>query len=125
MLANKPWTEVSESSLAHLPGALGVFELRDGAGVVCAVGYAGGKTRYGLRGALGEAVEVVGRSGLKPAAFRYEVNQMYLTRFIEVLEKYIATTGDIPAANKAGVFPIPGVIQHKLSRTSQSSGGQH
>ena len=125
MLASKPWTEVSELSLAHLPGALGVFELRDRAGVVCAVGYAGGKARYGLRSALQEAVEAVERNGLEAAAFRYEVNQMYLTRFIEVLEKYIATTGDIPAANKAGAFPIPRVIQHKRDRTFQTPGGQH
>ena len=125
MLANKPWTEVSAASLAHLPGALGVFELRDGSGAVCAIGIAGGKTRYGLREALSEAVESVHRHGLNPQAFRYEVNQMYLTRYIEVLEKHLAATGDIPAANKAALFPNPGDIQHKLRRTSQTTGGQH
>ena len=48
---------------------------------------------------------------------------MYLTRYIEVLEKYIESAGDLPPGNKAEGVYIPNVIHYKLGRVSQAPGG--
>ena len=48
---------------------------------------------------------------------------MYLTRYIEVLEKYIHAAGDIPPGNKADGVYLPNVIRHKLARISLAHGG--
>lgn len=123
MVLNKPWTDVSPAALAHLPGALGVFELRDSAGEISFIGFAGGRTRYGLRSAITDSIDQLRAAGDTPDGFRYEVNQMYLTRYVEVLEKYIVAAGDIPPGNKAGDVYIPNVIHHKLERVSRAPGG--
>jgi hypothetical protein len=123
MVLNKPWTEASDDTLGHLPGALGVFELRSSAGEISFIGFAGGRTRYGLRSAITDSMNQLRAAGDTPDAFRYEVNQMYLTRYVEVLEKYIRAAGDIPPGNKAEGVYIPNVIHHKLGRVSRAPGG--
>lgn len=123
MVLNKAWTEASAAALGHLPGALGVFELRSSDGEISFIGFAGGRTRYGLRSAISDSIDLLRAAGDGPDGFRYEVNQMYLTRYVEVLEKYIQATGDIPPGNKAEGVYIPSVIRHKLARVSRASGG--
>lgn len=123
MVLNKPWTEASAATLGHLPGALGVFEVRNSAGEISFIGFAGGRTRYGLRSAITDSIDQLRAAGDRPDGFRYEVNQMYLTRYVEVLEKYIESAGDIPPGNKAEGVYIPNVIHHKLGRVSQAPGG--
>lgn len=122
MVLNKPWIEASDGTLGRLPGALGVFELRSAAGEINFVGFAGGRSRYGLRSAIKDSMEQLRAAGDGPDAFRYEVNQMYLTRYIEVLEKYIHAAGDIPGNKADGVY-LPNVIRHKLARISLAHGG--
>lgn len=123
MVLNKPWTEASAAALGHLPGALGVFELRNSAGEISFIGFAGGRTRYGLRSAITDSIDQLRAAGDPPVAFHYEVNQMYLTRYVEVLEKYIQSAGDIPPGNKVKGVYIPNVIHHKLARVSRAPGG--
>ena len=123
MVLNKPWTSASAAALGELPGALGVFELRSAAGEINFIGFAGGRTRYGLRSAISDSIDQLRAAGDAPDAFHYEVNQMYLTRYIEVLEKYIESAGDLPPGNKAEGVYIPNVIHHKLDRISRATGG--
>lgn len=125
MVLNKPWTEASDATLKRLPGALGVFELRSSSGEISFIGFAGGRCRYGLRSAITESIQQLGAAGNRPDGFRYEVNQMYLTRYIEVLEKYIQSAGDIPPGNKGEGVYIPNVIHYKLGRGSLAPGGTH
>jgi len=91
---DKPWLELTPDVVAKLPGQLGVYQLADVAGQVRYIGYAGGKSQFGLRSEVGKHV---GRDGL--CQFRYEVNQQYLTRWQELLMLHAADHGDVPELN--------------------------
>ena len=90
---DKAWRPLSES--ARLPAQLGVFELGDESGRILQVGYAGGRSRFGLRGAVLDAGQAL------PAAeqFRVEVTTAYLTRYRELLMAYVDDHGVLPPAN--------------------------
>ena len=75
---------------------MGVFELADDGGEVVFIGYAGGRSLFGLRGEL-DAMR--GRS--RASLFRYEVNTAYLTRYQELLMVFVADHGRLPAENDA------------------------
>ena len=89
---DKPWTPLTAEAVAALPGQLGVYELADEAGTVLRVGYAGGRTPFGLRSELGERLAEGGRA----RAFRVEVNHQYLTRWQELLMAHVARHGALP-----------------------------
>ncbi len=67
---DKAWQAVDADTLGALPGHMGVFELADAGGAVLYIGFAGGRSRFGLRSEIAEAAARV------PAAsqFRLEVN---------------------------------------------------
>lgn len=88
------------ADFAALPGHMGVFELTDAAGAVIYLGYAGGRSLFGLRGEIESAA---GR--LDAEGFRYEVTTAYLTRFQELLMLHEARHGRLPAGND----PVPGL----------------
>lgn len=93
---NKPWLEFTPETVARVSGQLGVYQLADEAGNVSYIGYAGGKSLFGLRSELQK------RLGTPSAArFRYEVNMQYLTRYKELLMLHKADTGAIPTLNQA------------------------
>ena len=48
----KPWQELSAEAVRRLPGQLGVFQLADISGAVVHIGYAGGRSPFGLRSAV-------------------------------------------------------------------------
>jgi hypothetical protein len=74
---------------------MGVYELGDAAGAVIFVGYAGGRSRFGLRGEIeAQAARFAAASG-----FRYEVTTAYLTRYQELLMAHRADFGTLPAGN--------------------------
>lgn len=91
---DKPWLALTAGTAKKLPGQLGVYQLADEAGTVRYIGYAGGKSLFGLRSEVGKHV---GREGL--GHFRYEVNQQYLTRWQELLMLHAADHGDVPELN--------------------------
>jgi hypothetical protein len=93
----KPWQALSDAALAALPGQLGVYQLGDGAGRVLYIGYAGGRSLFGLRSAIAEARS---RLGAAAARFRYEVNQQYMSRYEELLMLHIADHGALPPENR-------------------------
>jgi hypothetical protein len=93
---DKPWTPLSEEHVARLTGHLGVYQLATVAEEIVYIGVAGGRSLFGLKGALSEAL-------LAPPAgatlFRYEVNMAYHTRYLELLEAYYADHGCLPIGN--------------------------
>ena len=91
----KPWLDLDEAALAALPGQLGVFEIGDAEGAVLELGFAGGRSRFGLRSAIAE----VAAKHEAAARFRYEVTMQYWSRFEELLAVYLADHGELPAAN--------------------------
>jgi hypothetical protein len=92
---NKPWRPCV--SLDALPGHMGVFELADETGAVIYVGFAGGRSRFGLRGEIEAAVSRFGDCH----GFRYEVTTAYLTRYQELLMAHAADAGRLPRHNGA------------------------
>ena len=91
---SKPWLEFNAETLARVPGQLGVFQLANASGSVLYIGYAGGKTLFGLRSELQHHLGTPGA-----ASFRFEVNMQYLTRYKELLMLHKAEHAELPALN--------------------------
>lgn len=93
----KPWRDLDEVEVALLPGQLGVFEIADEDGSTLELGFAGGRSRFGLRSAIPDAAA----RHEQAARFRYEVTMQYWSRFEELLAVHLADHGELPAANAA------------------------
>jgi len=91
---SKPFIALEQASISEVTASLGVFELADEHGVVIFIGYAGGRSLFGLRGMLTEYAATSAAS-----QFRYEVNSAYLTRYQELLMAHIADHGRLPLEN--------------------------
>lgn len=91
---DKPWLTITDAKLL-LRGNLGVYQLADAEGSVLFIGYAGGKSRFGLKG------EVMAASESRPAAthVRWEVTTAYLTRYKELLMLHEYENGQLPPDN--------------------------
>ena len=98
---DKPWQELNAERVGRLSGQMGVFQLGDETGRVLYIGYAGGKSLFGLRSELQK------RLGVAPL-FRYEVNNQYQTRWRELLMLHMAAHGDLPELNKHEPVPTLG-----------------
>jgi hypothetical protein len=94
----KPWIELTPAAVKALPGQLGVFQLADAAEHILYIGFAGGRSLFGLRSELQRALE---RPACGAVRFRYEVNQQYMTRHRELLMVYVADHGALPLMNQA------------------------
>jgi hypothetical protein len=92
----KPWIELTPEAVKALPGQLGVYQLADVAGLVVYIGFAGGRSLFGLRSELERAL--TGRPG-GAVRFRTEVNQQYTSRNLELLMLHVADHGSLPVAN--------------------------
>jgi hypothetical protein len=94
----KPWRPLDAETVAKLPGQLGIYQIADNAGQVLYIGYAGGRSLFGLRGKLQD--EVAQR---RPGAsqFRVEINMQYITRHAELLMVHRADHGALPRDNEA------------------------
>ena len=98
----KPWTPLQPDAVKKLTGQLGVFQLANAKGDVVFIGFAGGRSLFGLRG------EVEAQMNSPPAGaaqFRVEVNQQYNTRYQELLMVHVHDTGDVPAGNRGKPLP--------------------
>ena len=99
----KPWRALQRAEVDALPGQLGVYQLADAGGRVIHIGFAGGRSLFGLRGALADELAARGEdSGVR---FRVEVTMSYLTRYQELLMAYRADHGELPEGNR-GVLPV-------------------
>ena len=92
----KPWRELTAANVAGLAGELGVYQLGDVQGRILRIGYAGGRTLFGLRSELEAAL-----TANEAAKFRTEVNAQYLSRYEELLMVHKADFGELPPGNAA------------------------
>ena len=90
----KPFQSLTPENIGELSANLGVFELADEQDKVMYIGYAGGRSLFGLRGELSACVKRTAAT-----RFRIEINSAYLTRYQELLMVYIADFGALPLEN--------------------------
>jgi hypothetical protein len=91
-----PWTEISEGAVSALHANPGVYEIADASGQTLLIGYAGGKSLFGLRG---EVAKHIGDP--RAALFRVEQNMQYISRWKELLMVFRSETGALPVLNPA------------------------
>ncbi len=93
----KPW--LPRADLNGLHGHLGVFQLGNAAGEVIFIGYAGGRSLFGLKGEIRTDLERLNDA----TCYRFEINTAYLTRYQELLMIHVADHGVLPPHNE----PMP------------------
>jgi hypothetical protein len=94
----KPWIALTPDAVQALPGQLGVYQLADAAERIVYIGFAGGRSLFGLRSELERVLkERIGGA----CYFHYEINQQYASRFQELLMLHVADHGSLPIINQA------------------------
>jgi hypothetical protein len=78
----KPWLDATPDVLAEIPVGTGVYEIREAAGDVIDIGYAGSKEPFGLRSALQRLVDGLDSDVLQ---LRYELHVQYHSRYLELV----------------------------------------
>ncbi|MCA9821585.1 MAG: hypothetical protein KC470_03180 [Dehalococcoidia bacterium] len=101
----KPWRPLNEAEVAKLGGHMGVYELGNEDGEVVYVGFAGGKSRFGLKG---ELMRVLREEPERSTRFRVEVTTAYATRYRELLMAHLAESGALPEQNRNERLPSLG-----------------
>ncbi|MGK2886986.1 MAG: DUF7508 domain-containing protein [Rhodococcus sp. (in: high G+C Gram-positive bacteria)] len=101
----KAWQELNEVNIARLSGCLGVFEIATTDDEVVQIGYAGGRSLFGLRGCVGDvAAEHAGES----LQFRTESNMQYISRWKELLMVHLAENDAMPSWNSPSDIDVIG-----------------
>jgi hypothetical protein len=90
---DKAWVDMTEENVVRLPGCTGVYQIADADGNILDIGYAGGRSLFGLRSALADQLAALG-AGRK---FRYEVTAQYMSRFHELVNIAFTDNGELPA----------------------------
>lgn len=103
---NKPFQPLTPENLQHVHAYLGVYHLAESDGQIFYIGYAGGRSLFGLNSELRR--EMQARAD-RPALFRYEVNAQYTSRHEELLMLHAADYGELPERNQQE-------LKHKLGR---------
>lgn len=93
------WQPLDRESVAKVGGHMGVYELSSPKGDVVFVGFAGGRSVFGLRG---ELEDKLASHRDRDTWFRHEITTAYLSRYKEVLMVHVADNGSLPAENDAG-----------------------
>jgi hypothetical protein len=93
-----PWLPLDDATVQRLGGHMGVYELAAADGEVVRIGFAGGRSVFGLRGELERALRDDG-SAVAATSFRYEITTSYLSRYRELLMVHAADHGAIPVGN--------------------------
>ncbi len=95
----KAWEPIAAAlageSRAPLHGEMGVYQLADAADEVIFIGYAGGASRFGLRGEIAAFEE----RAPDAVSVRFEVTTGYLSRYQELLMLHVADHGVLPRCN--------------------------
>jgi len=98
----KAWTPLTAENVKRLSGQLGVYQLADAQGGVVFIGFAGGRSLFGLRGEVEGALQAPPSGATQ---FRVEVNQQYTTRYQELLMAHVHDHGDVPEGNRGKPLP--------------------
>jgi hypothetical protein len=94
----KPWVDLIDKRVGQLRGELGVYQIGDERGEVVFIGYAGGRSLFGLKSELEGALE---RYRGQKMRFRVEVTSQYLSRCEELLMIHKHDHGEVPRDNHA------------------------
>lgn len=94
----KPWQPLTLEITTKLPGQLGVYQLANDDDEIVAIGFAGGRSLFGLRGILQDIAAAPPHRATK---FRVEVTTQYKTRYCELLMLHQADHGNLPIENQA------------------------
>ena len=89
MIERKGWCDVG--TYDGVWGQLGVFQLADADDKVTYVSYAGGRSRFGLRGEIAKMAQM-----LDAPRYRFEITSAYLSRYREVLMRFQSEHGYLP-----------------------------
>jgi len=92
----KPWLTLEATEVNKLQGQLGVYQIGNADSEVLFIGFAGGRSLFGLRGELGRELEQRAGQGCQ---FRYEVNNQYTTRYSELLMLHLHEHKTLPSEN--------------------------
>lgn len=110
MPLNKPWESFDPAQVKELSGSNGPYELADADGAVLYIGYAGSKANFGLRGKIADHFsdrELNPAIRGRVALYRYEVNSMYYSRWVDLLSRYREDYDRLPEGNEASSEHIP------------------
>jgi hypothetical protein len=109
-----PWETYDPAKHRDYSGSYGIYELADADQNIIYVGMAGGQAIYGLRGKIAghfSAAETNPVIRERARYFRYEINNMYLSRLIE--------HGRLPEGNEASGEPLPTLARFTGGRTKK------
>jgi hypothetical protein len=118
MPIDKPWLPFDGLQAKSLPGSVGVYELGDARGDVIFIGYAGGRSLFGIRGALldhrsqGETNPII---LARADRCRYEVTTNYLIRHLELLSRFREDYNRLPRANESSRASLPPLARYHWS----------
>ncbi len=90
---SKPFTALNPENISRIQGQLGVYQLADASGEIFYIGYAGGRSLFGLHGELKR--ELLAHEN-RAIQFRCEVNMQYISRYEELLMLHMADHGELP-----------------------------
>jgi len=93
---DSPWQLLNASVAEAVGGYLGVYEVRSFDGNYLRIGYAGGKSQYGLRGEIECLLE---KYGAECVDVRFEITSSYLSRYQELLMLHMHDYGRLPRDN--------------------------
>ena len=91
---SKEWLSIGDAC-GLLRGNLGVFQLADARQNTRYIGFAGGKSLFGLKGEVSEAIKRLPEARL----VRWEVTTSYLSRYKELLMLHHYDYGELPPDN--------------------------
>src|SRR5256885_6463468 len=94
----KPWIDLTPEAAKALPGQLGVYQLADAEGRVVYIGFAGGRSLFGLRSELERALADPPGGAVR---FRTEGNQQYTSRPLQLPMLHVPDPGSPPVAHPA------------------------
>jgi len=101
----KPWVPLTAENVKKLSGQLGVFQLANAKGDVVFIGFAGGRSLFGVRS---EVEKAMADPSLSATQFRVEINQQYTTRYQELLMLHVHDHGSVPTGNVGKPLPTLG-----------------
>ena len=93
---DKKWVSKDEAMLL-LRGNLGVYQLADASQQILFIGYAGGKSLFGLKGEILAAFQAHSTA----VWARWEVTSAYMSRYKELLMVHRHDHHELPPANTA------------------------
>jgi hypothetical protein len=97
MPLTSPWLPFDRMTITRAGSGPGVYELADGDDTTLFIGFAGPKTRGGLRGDLEKHL----KAAKGATRYRAEATARYLQRYDELLAAYAREHGTLPPWNVA------------------------